>query len=131
MDDEYKRSLYDALTKIYRKNPDGVAASFAPKLSPYSGLAVFNESGGPRMGVGWDETVFEGMGMSEEEIDKELEGIFRTEKRFRDNEYTKSQLDFFKNEGQFAHEYLMKKAALNDVNMKDIINFLHSVDRRK
>ena len=131
MDDQYKRSLYDRLTKIYRKNFDGYATSYAPKLSPYSGLAVFNESGVSRMGAGWDETDFEGLGMSEKEIAKELEGIFKTEKKYRDNEYTESDLSFFKNQGQFAHEYLMKKAALDSVNIRDIINFLHSVDRRK
>tara|TARA_R100000664_G_C2748712_1_gene136128 strand:- start:796 stop:1188 length:393 start_codon:yes stop_codon:yes gene_type:complete len=129
MADEYKRTLYDMISEMYRDNYEAVGSSAAPKLSPYWGLSVFNPSGGPMMGAGWSEKDFEGQGMSEEEMDEELEGIFRTEKRF--NKYNQQDLDFFKSQSKLAHEHIMKKSALDNVDIRDIIEFLHNVPNRK
>ena len=81
MADEYKRTLYDMISEMYRDNYEAVGSSAAPKLSPYWGLSVFNPSGGPMMGAGWSEKDFEGQGMSEEEAKKNKKSFMEKAKK--------------------------------------------------
>jgi hypothetical protein len=155
-----KRSLYDMLNEMYSAKPEALSASLAPKLSPYSGLAVLNPNydGVPSNNPGWSEKDFEGQGMSGKEMDEELEGIYRTDKRF--TEYSQEDLDFFKNQGRRGHfNHLVEKVIkdgnfpifdrgtiskrnpepdtwsgrgdLLSLDVRDIIEFLHNVPNKK